>query len=601
MGGMMDMEGGAEIASYRGEYRFAFFQPGTGVRHLSEKAATTDNSTTTINIPCAMLFLLLSSVPDPDPDSVFTLDQPGYQNQIEVGKGRGAREEPATKRHPEEARHQRRGSNDAPFSKKTPQHEAKTHRPLAGPPSGRSRQGSKADGGWHDDNISFHQPPTHSQQVIQPSGTDKLSSSRPPEAVYIDNTIVLKHKPRRPSTTTRDPQYTLPHSATDAFSTLATEKRVHFAPDVVQQHQPSRTPRSHTLDPNTMCTTDVYTDVYPDGRRDEYQTPNFCSASRNGRLCANPVVYNHPPRSVGYSVPATAYAAPLQSSNAYAYSQIPPSPPMSSPRGPSAEASRPRTSSSSSDRNRRASGIYVNGQRVLDLNRKNRTRAERIVIVDSPPTPRTPPKQFAAPYTAPPSPNTNVETPHFYSHVPRSSLRPVIVDERPRPKVEIEVIDSSHRRHRSSDSRYSHSSAEDSERRRQRRERERRDREERERAEAELRQERIRARIDAQNEKIARRTAVPVPAAPLKRSSTGYANVQLSSERELTDALRRLEVSERLASERRAQEEREQQQMEDEAQRRRLMERMMPRRRATVGPGSRRHRVLYDDGLYRWE
>ena len=40
---------------------------------------------------------------------------------------------------------------------------------------------------------------------------------------------------------------------------------------------------------------------------------------------------------------------------------------------------------------------------------------------------------------------------------------------------------------------------------------------------------------------------------------------------------------------------------EDEAQRARLKERMQPRRRATVGPGSRRHRVLYDDGLYRWE
>lgn len=40
---------------------------------------------------------------------------------------------------------------------------------------------------------------------------------------------------------------------------------------------------------------------------------------------------------------------------------------------------------------------------------------------------------------------------------------------------------------------------------------------------------------------------------------------------------------------------------EEEAQRQRLRERQMPRRRFSVGPGGRRHRVLYDDGVYRWE
>ncbi|KAL0932242.1 uncharacterized protein CTRU02_213195 [Colletotrichum truncatum] len=343
-----------------------------------------------------------------------------------------------------------------------------------------------------------------------------------------------------------------------------------------------------------MCTTDVYTDVYPDGRRSEYQNPTFCSHSRNGRLCTNPVVYNHPPRAVGYPTaqPSTSYPYPQQ---------MPPTPPMSSPRNPSAESSRARRESSSSERNHRPSGVYVNGQKVLDLNRKNRSRNERIVIVDSPPTPRTPPKQFAMPYTAPPSPNAGGTAPQFgYSHVPRGSLRPVIVDERPRPKVEIEVIDNGHRRHHSSDSRHSHSSAEDEERRRRRREKERKDREERERAEEELRRERMRARIEEQNKKISRRPAVPVPPAPLKRSSTGYANVPLTADQELIDAVRRLEINERRAADRREREQREREE-EEEAQRRRLMERMMPRRRATVGPGSRRHRVLYDDGLYRWE
>lgn len=39
----------------------------------------------------------------------------------------------------------------------------------------------------------------------------------------------------------------------------------------------------------------------------------------------------------------------------------------------------------------------------------------------------------------------------------------------------------------------------------------------------------------------------------------------------------------------------------EEAHRLKVRESMVPRRRATVGPGSRRHRILYDDGLYRWE
>jgi hypothetical protein len=40
---------------------------------------------------------------------------------------------------------------------------------------------------------------------------------------------------------------------------------------------------------------------------------------------------------------------------------------------------------------------------------------------------------------------------------------------------------------------------------------------------------------------------------------------------------------------------------EEEALRQRLRERQLPRRRFSVGPGHRRHRVLYDDGVYRWE
>ncbi|KDN71608.1 hypothetical protein CSUB01_09228 [Colletotrichum sublineola] len=364
-----------------------------------------------------------------------------------------------------------------------------------------------------------------------------------------------------------------------------------------------------------MCTTDVYTDVYPDGRRGEYKETSYCStASRSGRSCANPAIYHHPPRAVPYPSHVPAYPAAGPS---YAFpQQMPPTPPLGSPRGISsgADGDRTRRDSSSSDRKRRHSGIYVNGQKILDLNRKTRSRTERIVIVDSPPTPRTPPQQYASPYTAPPSPNAGGNNPNFrYSHVPRDSLRPVIVDERtPRSKVEIEVIDNGHRRHNSSDSRHSHSHSnsgiEDEERRRRRRERKEREererqkeeererqKEERERQKEEERQERIRLKIAAQNADIARRSAMPFGRTP---PSFGPTLSDQERDLELANAVRRLEIADRRAREAREAREKEE---EDEAQRRRLMERMMPRRRATVGPGSRRHRVLYDDGVYRWE
>jgi len=68
-------------------------------------------------------------------------------------------------------------------------------------------------------------------------------------------------------------------------------------------------------------------------------------------------------------------------------------------------------------------------------------------------------------------------------------------------------------------------------------------------------------------------------------------------ERALVDAAaerRRLEIRDRQLRERR-------EESEQEAMRQRLRERQMPRRRFSVGPGGRRHRVLYDDGVYRWE
>ncbi|KAJ6443805.1 Vacuolar calcium ion transporter [Purpureocillium lavendulum] len=369
-----------------------------------------------------------------------------------------------------------------------------------------------------------------------------------------------------------------------------------------------------------MCTTYIYTFVQPDGRREQVRRPHLCTtAAHRGQPCVDSIVLQHP----------TQYVQPSSLPSYGAY--FPPTPPPYTPRSgtPSYrsgdESDRSYHSSSS---NRRRSGVYVNGQRVLDLNRRDRDRhlrRERIVLVDNPPTPRTPPQTFNFPHTAPSSPNVNAFAPHIVDAAPRESYtrRPVIVDERPRaerPSVQIEVVEprpprrsNTHMRHSSTSSRESgrpaYTSAEEEEFRQRRlqreavrqerrlreaQEREQKDREAREKT---IRDQRMRQRIAEANAEIANRPAVPMPPAP-KRASTfvGAKSAQEARDREadLIDAVRRLNVEEK-RREKRAERE------EDEEQRARLRERMVPRRRATVGPGSRRHRVLYDDGIYRWE
>lgn len=71
----------------------------------------------------------------------------------------------------------------------------------------------------------------------------------------------------------------------------------------------------------------------------------------------------------------------------------------------------------------------------------------------------------------------------------------------------------------------------------------------------------------------------------------------LAGERALiseSEMRRRLEERDRIARARLVE-------REEEELKARLRERQMPRRRFSVGPGNRRHRVLYDDGVYRWE
>ncbi|TWU73186.1 hypothetical protein ED733_004086 [Metarhizium rileyi] len=241
-------------------------------------------------------------------------------------------------------------------------------------------------------------------------------------------------------------------------------------------------------------------------------------------------------------------------------------------------------------------------------------QGRRTVLVENPPTPSTPPQAFTLPRTAPSSPNFANAAPFISDASPRgaTSGRPFIVDERPRhdregARIHIEFRDGSwvesHSRNTSStssyDSRHSHISAsEDEEMRRRRRAAETASEETlRLSHEEEIRQQRLQARIAKANAEIAKRKPVPLPSAPKQSSTAAKATRNVGDrEAELLERIQQLE-----AEQARHERGRAARRDEEEAQKERLMQRMQPQRRATVGPGSRRPRVGYTDGVYRWE
>ena len=240
------------------------------------------------------------------------------------------------------------------------------------------------------------------------------------------------------------------------------------------------------------------------------------------------------------------------------------------------------------------------------------------MIVDSPPTPRTPPQVYNQVFTAPNSP---IVPPRI---VDERRPRPIIVDERPLHRVPRApsaprrslsqtpgarvAWESPSTSHTSFDLRAELEREERADRERRRRALEREELQA-EREESRRRQERMRA-ID---DEIRRRPAVPVPPAPLRQRPYLRPVIDQSQalqgmmgglrlddrlgERVIVDAAaerRRLAETDRIARQRLEED-------EEEALRQRLRERQLPRRRFSVGPGHRRHRVLYDDGVYRWE
>ncbi|KAL4726431.1 hypothetical protein ACLX1H_007113 [Fusarium chlamydosporum] len=312
-----------------------------------------------------------------------------------------------------------------------------------------------------------------------------------------------------------------------------------------------------------MCTTNIYTYVYPDGRREQYSQPAFCTNSRHGQVCSANFLFEHPIQYVNYD------------GSSYYPTQLPPTPQYSpAPSTPSGsyrsgdESDRSYTSSNS--KKERSSGIYVNGQKVLDLNRKRRSsRSEkRVVVVDNPTTPRTPPQQWSAPHTAPASPVANtymVDSSRDPNH-----RRPVIVDERTldpnQRRVQIEVVDnthhrSKHHRHSSKDSRHSN---EDDEKRRRRQEEKRQQEQE----------ERRRLRIAAANAEIASRPVARAPAPPKRSATYKRPSVEIP-----VDSMRRLSFEEERRDDKARRIARREEKKEEEAQRERLRQRMQPQRR----------------------
>lgn len=333
--------------------------------------------------------------------------------------------------------------------------------------------------------------------------------------------------------------------------------------------QPRRNNIQHSP---TMCITHIYVDRYPDGREVEFRHLSNCQYGTKERPCRGHTIVDSPVRRIQYGdAPPHTQAVPNHS----IYVSSPPLSSSSSQNRYSGEFRRHSRSQSRSDDGR----LYV---KQSSLRPARPHCKERIIVVDAPPTPTTPPKLFGT-FTAPSSPN------------PRG--RPIIVDERPLRRA------PSHRRSHSrppfgwDTPSTSHTSfdlrAEREREERLQREQEHTQRRRREDREAQLDEEARRARLIAEaNEDIKRRAAVPVPMPPRQRTYLRPVVDQTQALQERLGGLTLDTRGENPPMDRAAM---------DEAMKQRLRERQMPKRRSTVGPGHRRQRVEYDDGMYRWE
>lgn len=333
-----------------------------------------------------------------------------------------------------------------------------------------------------------------------------------------------------------------------------------------------------------MCVTNIYFDRYPDGHTVEFRQTAICQYGSPGRPCPTLSTIENPVRKINWGEPTTELmlTRPFPQPHPRPYE---PSPQRSS-------GSHHRHSSSESGHRKRHS------RRLLSPLRPTRQhRRERIVIVDGPPTPRTPPQKFTETFTAPASPVSPA-----YRSTEHDRGRPVIVDERPLRRIPSIGAVVAPRRHRSP-SRTKHvmwdspSNSHTSFNSRLRREEEERERERMRQIEIEMEGERRKqAFIRAQDDEIRRRPVVPLAPILSRRSTYTKPTVTIVDQ---GDMLPTMMGGLSLGESERARIRREQD--EQEAMERRLKERQLPKRRASVGPGYRRHRVAYTDGMYRYE
>ncbi|KAI1396039.1 hypothetical protein F4819DRAFT_154301 [Hypoxylon fuscum] len=327
-----------------------------------------------------------------------------------------------------------------------------------------------------------------------------------------------------------------------------------------------------------MCHKNIFTYAYPDGQRVEQVKNDLCENSRHGQPCKLTKEFQHP----------TEYIRPGQlSPSAYGYGQFPPTPPLSSH---SASASDSEHSS------RGRSGVYVNGEKVIDLNKRpsRRDKGDRTVYVESPSLSRTPPRKYNVPRSNPSSPREE------YVHDSRRRDKSPDSRERPtsshsRPSIEVKVVNEqrSNNHRRSGSNKSSSQSGDEEERRRRRRN-----------SHVRFEDEEKKKEIERANEAIASRPSIPTASAP---SNTRYRRGSVAidrSETALVTAMDQLKLDkDKRRRERRVAEQREQRERdEEEAQKKRLMERMAPKRRVTVSHGHERPgQKMIDDGMYYWE
>ncbi|KAI1759022.1 hypothetical protein GGR53DRAFT_524193 [Hypoxylon sp. FL1150] len=347
-----------------------------------------------------------------------------------------------------------------------------------------------------------------------------------------------------------------------------------------------------------MCNENIYTYVYPDGHKFEQVKKELCYLSRHGQPCKLAKTFEYP----------AEYVRPGQlSPHAYNLDQFPPTPPLSTH---SASAS----DSDHSSKERR--GSYINGETVLDLNKRpsRRDRSDKgTVYVEGRSSSRTPPRRYSVSRSSPSSPHDDavrVREPRRREKSPGDRERRHSSHSRPR-SIEAKVLDEprsgNHRRHGSNKS--SSQSGDDEERRRCRRNSHVRF-EDDEKQKKEEKQK----KIDRANEDIANRPAVPSSQASSKGSSKASSKASSSARyrrgsvvvdrvdrpsTSLITAMDQLNLErEKRRQEKQAAEERQRE--EEEAQKQRLRERMTPGRRPTVTSGSlvrSQHRPR-DDGHY---